>query len=90
MKSWPPVNSGEGLTTGQGEASQETRCNDPMMLAQLVQRYCNIGSFVRFADRQTDRQTDRYFIDRKKVITDFFVIEMKEIYVHVYTRLLIC
>ena len=38
----------------------------------------------------TDRQTDRYFIDRKKVITDLFVIEMKEIYVHVYTRLLIC
>ena len=37
-----------------------------------------------------DRQTDRYFIDRKKVITDVFVIEMKEIFVHVYTRLLIC
>ena len=36
------------------------------------------------------RQTDRYFIDRKKVITDLFVIEMKELYVHVYTRLLIC
>ena len=36
------------------------------------------------------RQTDRYFIDRKKVITDLFVIEMKEICVHVYTRLLIC
>ena len=30
---------------------------------------------------QTDRQTDRYFIDRKKVITDLFVIETKEIYV---------
>ena len=34
-------------------------------------------------------QTDRYFIDRKKDITDLFVIEMKEIYVHVYTRILI-
>ena len=38
----------------------------------------------------TDRKTDRYFIDRKRVITDLFVIEMKEIYVHVYTSLLIC
>ena len=37
--------------------------------------------------KRTD--TDRYFIDIKKVITDLFVIEMKEIYVHVYTRLLI-
>ena len=37
--------------------------------------------------RKLVRQTDRYFIDRKKVITDLFVIEMKEIYVHVYTRL---
>ena len=27
--------------------------------------------------------TDRYFIDRKKFITDLFVIKMKEIYVHV-------
>ena len=26
-------------------------------------------------------QTNRYFIDRKKVITDLFVIQMKEIYV---------
>ena len=26
-------------------------------------------------------QTDRYFIDRKKVITDLFVIQIKEIYV---------
>ena len=40
--------------------------------------------------RSPDRQTDRYFIDRKKVITDFFVIAMREIYVHVYKRLLIC
>ena len=36
--------------------------------------------------RQTDRQTDRYFIDRKEVITDLFVIEMREIYVHVYIQ----
>ena len=30
-----------------------------------------------------DRQTDRYSIDRKKIITDLFVKEMKGIYVHV-------
>ena len=39
--------------------------------------------------RQTDRQTD-ILLTEKKVITDLFVIEMKEIYVHVYTRLLVC
>ena len=37
-----------------------------------------------------NRQTDRYFIARKKVNPDLFVIEIREIYVHVYTRLLIC
>ena len=35
------------------------------------------------------RQTDRYFIDRKKVNPDLFVIEIRERYVHVYTTLLI-
>ena len=35
-------------------------------------------------------QDRTYLIDRKKVITDLFVIEMKDIYVHVYTRLMIC
>ena len=42
---------------------------------------------------QTDRQTDRHnyiLLTEKKVITNLFVIEMKEIYVHVYTRLFIC
>ena len=39
---------------------------------------------------QTDRQTYRYFIDRKEVIADLFVIEIREIYVHVHTRLLTC
>ena len=38
----------------------------------------------------TDRQTDRYFIDRNKVNPDLFVIKIKERYVHVYTTLLIC
>ena len=42
-------------------------------------------------DRTGQSGQDRtYFIDRKKIITDLFVIEMKDIYVHVYTRLLIC
>ena len=35
--------------------------------------------------KHTDRQTERYRIGRKKVITDF-VIEIKEKYVRVYTR----
>ena len=39
--------------------------------------------------KYTDRQTDILLTERK-VITDLFVIEMKEIYVHVYTRLLVC
>ena len=43
-----------------------------------------------FGHASGNRQTDRYCIDRKKVITDLFVIEMKGIYVHVYRRLLIC
>ena len=35
-----------------------------------------------------DIMTDSYFIDRKKVITDLFVIEMRDIYVHIqiYTQ----
>ena len=54
---------------------------------------CSIGVSLQcirchWAVLLISRQTDRYFIDRKKVITDLFVIEM--IYVHVYTRLLIC
>ena len=37
----------------------------------------------------TDKHTG-ILLTQRKVITDLFVIEMKEIYVHVYTRLLIC
>ena len=37
----------------------------------------------------TDRRTDILLTERK-VITVLFVIVMKGIYVHVYTRLLIC
>ena len=36
------------------------------------------------------RQTDRYFIARKKVNPDLSVIEIRERHVHVYTTLLIC
>ena len=67
------------------------------MLAHLRRRWPNITSALGqcivlsgISSRQIDRQTDRYFIDKEKIITDLFVIEMKEIYVHVYTRLLIC
>ena len=43
-------------------------------------------------DRQTDRLID-ILLTEIKVITDLFVIVimvMREIYVHVYTRMLIC
>ena len=46
--------------------------------------FCMLGAFWQY------RQTDRYFIDRKKVNPDLFVIEIIERYVHVYTTLLIC
>ena len=39
--------------------------------------------------RQTDRQTD-ILLTEIKVITDLFVIVIREIYVHVYTRMLVC
>ena len=38
---------------------------------------------------QTDRQTD-ILLTEIKVITDVFVIVIREIYVHVYTRMLVC
>ena len=39
--------------------------------------------------KQTDRQTD-ILLTEIKVITDLFVIVIREIYVHVYTRMLVC
>ena len=39
--------------------------------------------------RQTDRQRD-ILLTEIKVITDLFVIVIREIYVHVYTRMLVC
>ena len=36
-----------------------------------------------------DRQTD-ILLTEIKVITDLFVIVIREIYVHVYTRMLVC
>ena len=38
---------------------------------------------------QTDRQTD-ILLTEIKVITELFVIVIREIYVHVYTRVLVC
>ena len=38
---------------------------------------------------QTDRQTD-ILLTEIKVITDLFVIVIREIYIHVYTRMLVC
>ena len=39
------------------------------------------GGIEHKLDYLADRQIDRYFIDKKEVITDLFVIEMIEIYV---------
>ena len=39
--------------------------------------------------KKTDRQTD-ILLTEIKVITDLFVIVIREIYVHVYTRMLVC
>ena len=39
--------------------------------------------------RITDRQTD-ILLSEIQVITDLFVIVVREIYVHVYTRMLVC
>ena len=38
----------------------------------------------------SDRQTDILLTEIKVVITDLFVIVIREIYVHVYTRMLVC
>ena len=43
----------------------------------------------RVPDRQTDRQT-YILLAETKVLTDLFVIVIREIYVHVYTRMLVC
>ena len=40
-------------------------------------------------NNNTDRQTD-ILLTEIKVITDLFVIVIREIYVHVYTRMLVC
>ena len=37
----------------------------------------------------TDRQTD-ILLTEIKVITDLFVIVIREIYIHVYTRMVVC
>ena len=39
--------------------------------------------------KETDRQTD-ILLTEIKVITDLFVIVIREIYVHVYTKMLVC
>ena len=48
----------------------------------ITQHWNSIGPVWYLRSRQTDRQT--FYWQKRKVITDLFVIEMKEIYVHVY------
>ena len=60
------------------------------MIKVLKQKYLLPSIILKSALLYQDRQTDRYFIDRKKLNSDLFVIEIRERYVHVYTTLLIC
>ena len=53
------------------------RRNDLKLRADLLNQY------------QTDRHTD-ILLTEIKVIIDLFVIVIREIYVHVYTRMLVC
>ena len=39
--------------------------------------------FITLSGSITDRQTDRYFIDRKKVNPDLFVIENRDMYMYI-------
>ena len=52
-------------------------------------RIRNMTFNYRKCTTQTDRQTD-ILLTEIKVITDLFVIVIREIYVHVYTRVLVC
>ena len=66
---------------------QFTTLNPPATSPTNIKYWNDVGP-ASYTDRQTDRQI--FYWQKRKVITDLFVIEMKEIYVHVYTRLLVC
>ena len=84
--------------------TQQTRDVDSM-LGQRWRRWTNIKPilgqhlvFARYVTRVlfypywsvlTDRQTN-ILLTEIKVITDLFVIVIRDIYVHVYTRMLVC
>ena len=56
-----------------------------------MKHWLNVGLLLGQRRRRwPNRQTDRYFIDREELITYLFVIEIREIYVHVYTKFLTC
>ena len=54
------------------------------LLCYFLSQLCSREYHVR-----TDRQTD-ILLTEIKVITDLFLIVIREIYVHVYTRMLVC
>ena len=62
----------------------------PLLPVDLTKILIHNHRFSELTPITSRRQTNTYFIDRKEVITDLFVIEMREIYVHIYTRLLTC
>ena len=54
-----------------------------------IKRYHYDEGSQRSNKTVSDRQTD-ILLTEIKVITDLFVIVIREIYVHVYTRMLVC
>ena len=60
-----------------------------MTINGFIQIYKIQNTHITATNRQTDRQTD-ILLTEIKVITDLFVIVIREIYVHVYTRMLVC
>ena len=61
-----------------------TRHRFPSLLCALASQSYSLKKMFKL-----DRKTDIYFIDKKKVNPDLFVIEIRETFVHVCTTLLI-
>ena len=57
-----------------------------VILADVLLSHCIIMYLSIICWATQLRQTDIYFIGRKKVITDLFVIEMRDIYMHMYIQ----
>ena len=78
-----PFQCGDRLCTSESDVSRRQ-----ILTYKDGPRTESIKIFIMVVD-QTDRQTD-ILLTEIKVITDLFVIVIREIYVHVYTRMLVC